>query len=105
MPVAKKMSYFLVSYACAFLLAYIVPEHIDRRDFARVVDVYSHSQTPENMAALEAQRHENERVHLRDSSVVAVVLVAVGYGIRDAYILITEPHEPASMSCSDASLI
>ena len=88
MPVARKVSYILVSYACAFFLAYIIPEHIDRRDFARAVDVYSRTPTPENEAAVEAQRRENEKTHLRDSSVVAVVLVAVGYGVRSSYILI-----------------
>src|SRR6266404_7224530 len=81
MTVVRKAGYFLLAYFCAFILANLIPEQIDRREYAIAVDAYTRDPTPENEVALRAQRRENERLHLRDTAILGLVLVVVGYGI------------------------
>jgi len=81
----RKIAYVLVSYACAFFLSFWMPQFVHRQDFDRAVDAYVRSPSAENRAALEVQRRENERIRLRDSSIAAILIVAIGYGLRGAY--------------------
>jgi hypothetical protein len=83
------MSYLLVAYVCAVILAYLVPEQIDWREYARAVVAYTQNPTQENEVALRAERRVNDRIHLRDSAVLGLVLVAVGYGIWSGRRLVT----------------
>ena len=80
MSPVRKASCLLVAYVSAVILAYLVPEQIDRRDYTQAVVAYTRNPTQENEAALRAQRRVNERMHLRDSTVLGLILVAVGYG-------------------------
>jgi len=79
----------VLTSVCAFAVAYLVPEHIDRQQFSRTVMEYSRNPTPENAVALEAQRRENERIHLKDSAVIASGLLLIVYGIWGARVLRT----------------
>lgn len=81
MVVARRAGYLLPAYVCAFILAYLIPEEIDRPDFARAVGAYVRNPTQGSQVALEAQRRENDRIHLRDSAAAGLVLLGVGYGI------------------------
>src|ERR1700674_2036661 len=72
MTVVRKVCYLLLGYVCAFILAYLIPEQIDRRDDARAVVSYARDPTQENEAALRAERRENERVPLRDSAALGL---------------------------------
>jgi hypothetical protein len=81
MTVVRKAGYLLLAYFCAFILANLIPEQIDRREYAIAIDAYTRDPTPENEVALRAQRRENERLRLRDSAILSLVLVVVGYGI------------------------
>jgi hypothetical protein len=81
MTAARKASYILLSCVFAFILAYLIPERIDRREFTQAVITYSRNPTPENAAALEAQRRANDRIHLEDSAAIGLVLILVAYGI------------------------
>lgn len=81
MAVGRRAGYLLLAYVCAFILAYLIPEEIDRQDYARAVDAYVRDPTQANQVALEAQRRENDRVHVRDSAVIGLLLVVVGSGI------------------------
>jgi len=77
----RKIAYLLLSYAFAFFLSYWMPQFVHRQDFDRAVDAYVRNPSAENMAALEVQQRENERIRLRDSGIAAAVLVVAGYGI------------------------
>ena len=89
-----------MTYVCAFILTYLIPEQIDRRDYTRAVVAYTENSTQENEAALRAQRRVNERIHLRDTAVLSAVLVAVGFGIWSGRRFMTRlahrsnPHDP-----------
>src|SRR4249920_2190467 len=47
MPVRKFFLRFLAIYAAAFVLVYLIPEHIHRRDFDRAFSVWLHDRTPQ----------------------------------------------------------
>jgi len=89
MSMVRKTCYLLVMYVCAVILAYLIPEQIDRGDYARAVVAYTQNPTPENEAALGTERRVNDRIHLRDSAVFGLMLVAVGYGIWSGRGLVT----------------
>jgi hypothetical protein len=89
MTVARKVSFLLMTYVCAFILAYLMPEQIDRQEYARAVVAYTQNPTQENEAALKTERRINDRIHLRDSAVLGLAMVAVGYGIWSARRLVT----------------
>ena len=81
MTAARKASYILLGCVFAFILAYLIPGQIDRREFTQAVITYSENPTPQNAAALEAQRRENERIHLKDSVIIGLVLIVLAYGV------------------------
>ena len=78
-----------MTYVCAVVLAYSIPEQIDRPDYTRAVVAYTRNRTQENEATLRAQRRVNERTHLKDSAVLGLILVALGYGIWSGRRLMT----------------
>ncbi len=81
MGAARKVSYLLATCLCAFILAYLFPEQIDRRDYTGAVAAYTENPTQENEAALRNQRQVNERIHLRDSAILGLGLAGLGCGI------------------------
>src|SRR6266480_3182881 len=81
MRVRKILLRSLAMYAVAFVLVYLIPEHIHRRDFDRAFITWLHDRTPQNEAALRVEQRKNEIIHLSDSAVIALVLVALGSGI------------------------
>lgn len=89
MSVPRRAGYLLTANACAFVLAYLIPEQIDRQDYTRAVVAYARNPTAENEATPRAQRRVNDRIHLIGSSVLGLILVAVGYGIWSRQRLIT----------------
>jgi ferric-dicitrate binding protein FerR (iron transport regulator) len=89
MSVVRKASYLFMAYVCAVILAYLIPEQIDRRDYARAVVAYTQNPTQGNEAALQAERRVNDRIHLRDSAAFGLVLVTLGYGIWSGRRLMT----------------
>ena len=96
MAVVRKACYFLLAYSCAFILANLIPEQIDRREYAIAVDAYTRGPTPENEVALRAQRRENELAHLRDTAMMGLVLVVLGYGILGGRRLMTRRPQRTS---------
>ncbi len=94
MSPVRRVSYLLVAYICAVILAYLVPEQNDRRDYARAVVAYTQNPTKETEVALRTQQRLNDRIHLRDSAVLGFVLVAVGYGIWSGRTLVTRLTHP-----------
>ncbi len=62
MIVVRKASFLIMTYVCAFILTYLIPEQIDRRDYTRAVVAYTENSTQENEAALRAQRRVNESI-------------------------------------------
>ena len=68
-------------YAIAFVLVYLIPEHIHRRAFDRAFMIWLHDRTPENEAVLRAEQRKNDRIKLADSAVIALALVTIGSSI------------------------
>jgi hypothetical protein len=64
----------------AFILVYLTPEQIHRRDFDRAFFTWFKNRTPENEAALRAEQHKNEIIRLQDSAVIALVVVIIAGG-------------------------
>jgi len=81
MSVARKLSYILIPYVFAFVLAYLIPSFIHRREFDQVFTAYYKNPTSENESALRAQQRKNEFIHLGDSALGAIVLVVIGYSV------------------------
>jgi hypothetical protein len=54
---------------------------VNRRDFDRAFSAWLKDRTPQNEAALRVEQRKNEIIHLLDSAVIALVLVAIGSGI------------------------
>jgi len=81
MPARKFLFRFLAIYAAAFVLVYLIPEHIHRRDFDRAFSDWLHDRTPQNEATLRVEQHKNERIKLADSSAVALAVVTLGSGV------------------------
>jgi hypothetical protein len=81
MSVAQKLSYFLIPYAFAFVLAYLIPSFIHRREFDQAVMAYYKNPTPENESAQRVRQRKNEFIHLEGSALGALVLVTLGYGV------------------------
>jgi hypothetical protein len=81
MSVKKLLLRFLAIYAIAFVLVYLIPEYIHRRDFDRAFDAWFQDRTPQNEAALQVEQHKNEIIKLTDSTVIALVFAALGSGI------------------------
>ena len=73
MNLVRNMRYLLMAYGCAFVLAYLIPEQIDRQDYTRAVVAYARNPTQENELGLRAERGVNERIHLRHSAVLGFV--------------------------------
>jgi spermidine synthase len=67
-------------YVIAFVVAYAVPEDIHRGEFDKAVAAWSRDRSPQNKRALEDQRHKTQLIHITDSSIIAAVLVTLGYG-------------------------
>jgi hypothetical protein len=81
MRVKKILLRSLAIYAIAFILVYLIPEHIHRRDFDRAFSAWLKDRTSQNEAALRVEQRKNEIIKLTDSAVIALVLVALGSGI------------------------
>jgi hypothetical protein len=81
MPVKKFFLRFLAIYAAVFILAYLIPEHIHRRDFDRAFSAWLHDRTPQNEAVLRSEQRKNEMIKLADTAVIALVFVTLGAGI------------------------
>src|SRR6266403_3120159 len=81
MPVRKFFLRFLAIYAAAFVLAYLIPEHIHRWDFDRAFSVWLHDRTPQNEAVLRSEQHKNEMIKFADTAVIALVFVTLGSGM------------------------
>ena len=88
MSVKKLILRFLAVYIVAFVLAYLIPQHMHRRDFDKTFTTWLHDPTPQNEEALRREQRKNEIIKLKVSAVIAVVLVGLGagiyYGIRFA---------------------
>ena len=89
MNLVRDMRYLLMAYGCPFVLAYLIPEQIDRREYAQAVVAYAQNPTQENEAGLRSERGANEHIHLRHSAVLGFVLVGIGYGIWSGRRLMT----------------
>jgi hypothetical protein len=81
MPVRKFLLRFLAIYAAVFVLAYLIPEHIHRRDFDRAFFAWLHDRTPQNEAVLRSEQRKNEMIKFADTAVIALVFVTLGAGI------------------------
>jgi hypothetical protein len=81
MRARKFLLRFLAIYSAAFVLAYLIPEHIHRRDFDRAFMTWLHDRTPQNEAALRVEQRQNEIIKLTDSAAIALAFVTLGYGI------------------------
>jgi hypothetical protein len=85
MSARKFLFRFLAIYAAAFLLAYLVPENIHRRDFDGAFSAWFHDRTPQNEAALRAEQRKNEKIKLADGGIIALALATVGSGLHSAF--------------------
>jgi len=81
MPVWKFLVRFLAIYAATFVLVYLIPEHIHRRDFDRAFSALFHDRTPQNEAVLRSEQRKNEMIKLVDTAVIALVFVTLGSGM------------------------
>jgi hypothetical protein len=81
MQTKKVLFRFVVFYALALALVYLIPEHIHRRDFDKAFTTWLRDRTPQNEAALEVERRKNEMIHIEDSVVIALAVVVLGSGI------------------------
>jgi hypothetical protein len=81
MPVWKFLLRFLAIYAATFVLVYLIPEHIHRRDFDRAFSAWFHDRTPQNEAVLRSEQRKNDMIKLVDTAVIALVFVTLGSGI------------------------
>src|SRR5260370_7702644 len=87
MSVARKLSYILIPYVFAFVLAYLIPSFIHRREFDQAFTAYYKNPTSENESALRAQQRKNEFIHRGDSPLAAPLLVALGYTLYSFFLL------------------
>ena len=81
MQTKKFLFRFVVFYALAFALVYLIPEHIHRGDFDRAFTTWFQERTPQNEAALEVERRKNEMIYIEDSAVIALAVVVLGSGV------------------------
>jgi hypothetical protein len=81
MGIRKILLRSLAIYPIAFVLGYLIPMSIHRRDFDRAFIAWSKDPTSQNEEGLRVQRRKNEIIHLVDSAVIAFVLVSGGFGI------------------------
>ena len=72
---------FVLVYAAVFILVYLIPEHIHRRDFDKAFMAWFHDRTPQNEEALRMEQRKNEKIKRSDSVVIALVLMTLGAGI------------------------
>lgn len=64
----------------AFILVYLIPEHIHRRDFDRAFFTWFKDRTPQNEAALRAEQNKNGIIHLQDSAIIALAVLVIAGG-------------------------
>jgi hypothetical protein len=81
MPARRFFLRFLAIYAAVFVLAYLIPEHIHRRDFDRAFFAWLHDRTPQNEAALRNEQDKNEMIKLAGTAIIASVFVTLGTGV------------------------
>jgi hypothetical protein len=101
MPARKFLFRFLAIYAAAFVLVYLAPAHIHRRDFDRAFSAWLHDRTPQNEAMLRVEQRKNERIKLADSAVIALALVTIGSSI---YFTIRFAHQKLVRRRSEAGI-
>ncbi len=96
---ARKSLYSLLAFlVLTFILAAVVPSFVHTRDWDKAYDIWRKSPTPENEAAFRVQQRKHDLVHLEDSAIGALVLVALGLsaygGVRLAmkYLKRSEPN-------------
>jgi sterol desaturase/sphingolipid hydroxylase (fatty acid hydroxylase superfamily) len=78
MPVWKFLLRFLAIYLATFVLVYLIPDYIHRRDFDWAFFAWFHDRTPQNEAVLRSEQHKNEMIKLVDTAVIALVFVTLG---------------------------
>jgi len=78
MRLAKILLRYLAAYAIVLILVFLMPEHINHRDFDRAFFIWMKDRTAQNEAALRTEQHKNEIIHLQDSAVIALVVVIIG---------------------------
>jgi hypothetical protein len=93
---------FLAIYAAAFVLVYLVPEHIHRRDFDAAFSAWLRDRTPQNEATLRVEQRKNERIKLADTAVIALALATIGSGI---YSVIRFAHKKVVRRGSEAGIL
>ena len=81
MHVWKFLLRFLAIYAATFVLVYLTPEQIHRRDFDRAFSAWFHDRTPQNEAVLRSEQRKHELIKLVDTAVIALVFVTLGSGM------------------------
>jgi hypothetical protein len=77
------MATYTLTFACIYSTEFIHRQAFDRAFFA-----WYNNRTPENEAALEKERHINDMIRFRNSTVGAAILVAVGYGLWGVFLVV-----------------
>ncbi len=77
----KILLYLAVAYALAFALVFSIPEFIHRRAFDRAFSAWYKDPSLQNTLALRLEKERNELIHVQDSAVGALVLLAVGCAV------------------------
>jgi hypothetical protein len=80
MRLPKIAARYLAAYAIVFILVYLLPGHIHRRDYDRAFTAWLKDQTPQTEAALRVEQHKNEIIYLQDSGVISLILVVIAGG-------------------------
>jgi ABC-type phosphate transport system permease subunit len=81
MSAKKTLLRFLAIYFIAFVLVYLIPQHIHRRAFDKAFVTFLRDPTPQNEEAFRVEQRKNEIIMLAVSAVIALVPVAMGAGI------------------------
>jgi hypothetical protein len=81
MSIRKSLLRILALYAVTFVVVYLIPEHIHRRDFDRAFITWLHNRTAQNEAALRVEQRKNEIIELKDSAAITLIIATLGLGI------------------------
>ena len=81
MRLARRVIRWFGAYALILTFAFVTQLPLHRRDSDRAFSVYYKNPSPENEAALRAERRKNEIIQLKDSAIISFVLLVVGYGL------------------------
>jgi hypothetical protein len=78
------LSGWILAREIVFVLVYLVPEHLHRRDFNRAFSAWLHDPTPQNEAALRSEERRNDLIKFGDTGIIALVFMTLGAGIYGA---------------------